>query len=330
MRKEQGLTTSASNAQVGIRSLTGTINGTSHDGNRKRRGIVRKPLGYFLGDRNQVNLTAGARGARDNLGTTAAQAQRLQNTPGDRRLLDRIGRERYTHGVTDAFGKQDTQAYRALDGALELGTRLRHAQVKRNMRYLARQSAIGIKRRLYAMGLGGKHDVGKPTVLKVPHKALARHHELLGLRKLVALGDILLERAGVSADANRTARSAGSVDDGIDLSPIADITGIDAQLGGTSLDGADGELMVKVNIGDNRHRGLSTDGTEALERGLGGHAHAHDIAARPRQRANLPKRCLSIGGIGAGHGLNHDRRAAADLHAAHMHGARQLARQRMG
>ena len=118
MRKEQGLTTPASNAQVGIRSLTGAINGTSHDGNRKRRGIVLKPLGYFLSDRNQVNLTAGARGARDNLGTAATQAQRLQNSPGDRRLLNRIGRERDAHGVTDTLRQQDTQAHRALDGAL--------------------------------------------------------------------------------------------------------------------------------------------------------------------------------------------------------------------
>ena len=202
--------------------------------------------------------------------------------------------------------------------------------MKWNMGNLARQGTIGIKRRLYTMGLGGKHDVGKAAVLKVPHKALTRHHELLGLRKLAALGDILLERAGVDTDANRTARSAGGVDDGIDLSPIADITGIDAQLGGTSLDGADGELMVKVNIGNDWHRRLGTDGTEALERGFGGYTHAHDIAARLRQSADLPKRCLSIGGIGAGHRLDHDRRAAADLHPAHMHGARQLARQRMG
>ena len=164
----------------------------------------------------------------------------------------------------------------------------------------------------------------------MPHKALARHHELLGLRKLVALGDILLERAGVDADANRTARGTRSIDHRVNLGPIADIAGIDAQFGGTGLDGADGELIVKVNIGDNRHRRLGTDGTEALERGLGGYAHAHDIAARLRKRTHLCKRCLGIGGIGAGHGLNHDRRAAADLHAAHMHGARQLARQRMG
>ena len=96
------------------------------------------------------------------------------------------------------------------------------------------------------------------------------------------------------------------------------------------IDGADGELMVKVNIGDDRHRRLGTDGAETLKRGLGGHAHAHDIAASLRQRAHLRKRCLVVSGIGAGHGLDHHRRAATDLHTAHMHGTRQLARQRMG
>ena len=164
----------------------------------------------------------------------------------------------------------------------------------------------------------------------MPHKAFARHHELFGLREVVALGNILLKRARVHANANRAARGTRGIDDGIDLSPIADIAGVDAQLRGTSLDSANGKLMVKVDIGDNRHRRLGTDGAEALKRGLGGHAHAHDIAASLRQRAHLRKRCLGISGIGAGHRLDHHRRAATDLHAAHMHGARQLARQRMG
>ena len=330
MRKEQGLTTSASNAQIGIRSLAGAINGTSHHSDRKRRGVVLKPLGNLLGNGNKVNLAAGARGARDNLGATATQAQRLQNTPDNRRLLNRISCERHTHGVANAFGKQDTQAYRALDGALELGTGLRNAQMKRNVWNLTRQGSIGIERRLYAMGLGGKHNVGKPTILKVPHKALARHHELFGLREVIALGDILLKRARVHANANRAPSGTRSINHRVNLGPIADIAGIDAKLGGTSLDGADGEFMVKVNIGNDRHRRLGTDGAKTLKRGLGGHAHAHDIAASLRQRAHLRKRCLGISGIGAGHGLNHDRSAATDLHAAHMHGARQLARQRMG
>ena len=330
MRKEQGLTTSASNAQVGIRSLTGAINGTSHHSDRKRRGVVLKPLGDLLGDGNEVNLAAGARGARDNLGATATQTQRLQNTPGNRRLLNRIGRERDAHGVTNTLRQQNTKAHRALNGALKLGTRLGYAQVKRNVGNLTRQGSIGIERRLHAMGLGRKHNVRKAAVFKMLDETLARHHELFGLREAVALGDILLKRTGIDADTNRTARGTSSIDHRVNLGPIADIARIDAQLGSTGLNGTNGELMVKVNIGDDRHRGLSTDGTKALERGLGGNTHTHDIAARLRQRANLPKRCLGIGGISAGHGLNHHRRAAANLHAAHMHGARQLARQRMG
>ena len=133
MRKEQGLTASAGNAQVGIRRLARTINGTAHDGNRKRRGVALKPLGDFLGDCDQVDLAAGARGTRDDLGTTTAQAQRLQNSPGDRRLLDRIGRKRDAHGVTDALGKQNAQAHGALDSALKLGAGLGHAQMERNV-----------------------------------------------------------------------------------------------------------------------------------------------------------------------------------------------------
>ena len=202
--------------------------------------------------------------------------------------------------------------------------------MKRNVGNLTRQGSIGIERRLHAMGLGRKHNVRKAAVFKMLDETLARHHELFGLREVVALGDILLKRTGIDADTNRTARGARSIDHRIDLGPIADIAGIDAQLGSTGLNGTNGELMVKVDIGDNRHRRFGTDGAETLKRGLGGHAHAHDIAASLRQRAHLRKRCLGIGGIGAGHGLNHHRRAATDLHAAHMHGARQLARQRMG
>ena len=195
---------------------------------------------------------------------------------------------------------------------------------------LTRQGSIGIERRLHAMGLSRKHNVRKAAVFKMLDETLARHHELFGLREVVALGDILLKRTGIDADTNRTARGTRSIDHRVNLGPIANIAGIDAQLGSTGLNGTNGEFMVKVDIGDNRHRRLGADGAETLKCGLGGHTHAHDIAASLRQRAHLRKRCLGISSIGAGHRLDHHRRAATDLHAAHMHGARQLARQRMG
>lgn len=179
------------------------------------------------------------------------------------------------------------------------------------------------------MSLGGKHDIGKAAILKMLDETLARHHELFGLRKVIAFGDILLKRARVHANANRAPSGTRGIDHGIDLGPIADIAGIDAQLGSTGLNGTNGELMVKVNIGNNRHRRLRTNHAKALERSLDGHAHAHNITTRLGKRAHLRKRRLGVSGIGAGHGLNHNRSAAAYLHVAHKNGARQLARQRM-
>lgn len=98
-------------------------------------------------------------------------------------------------------------------------------------------------------------------------ETLARHHKLFGLRKVIALGDILLKRAGVHANANRAPSGARGIDHGIDLGPIANVAGIDAELSGTGLHGANGELMVKVDIGNDRHRRLGADGAETLKRG---------------------------------------------------------------
>ena len=120
------------------------------------------------------------------------------------------------------------------------------------------------------MSLGGKHDIGKAAILKMFDETLARHHELFGLREVVALGDILLKRTGVHANANRAPSGARGIDHGIDLSPIANVAGIDAELSGTGLHGTNGKFMVKVDIGNDRHRRLRTNRAKALERSLSG------------------------------------------------------------
>jgi hypothetical protein len=72
---------------------------------------------------------------------------------------------------------------------------------------------------------------------------------------------------------------------------------------------------------DTRHRGgrlVAVDGD------------AHDLGTRGRQRRHLSRRLLDIGGVGVGHGLHDDGRAAADEHAAHIDGHRPVSLLRPG
>ena len=53
---------------------------------------------------------------------------------------------------------------------------------------------------------------------------------------------------------------------------------------------------------------------------------AHDLGAGPRQSRDLPHGRVDIGGVGVGHRLDDDRRAAADPHAPDIDGDGPVAR----
>ena len=79
-------------------------------------------------------------------------------------------------------------------------------------------------------------------------ETLARHHELFGLREVVALGDILLKRTGIDADTNRAPSGARGIDHRVNLGPIADIAGIDPHLIHAGADRFQGQPVVKMDI----------------------------------------------------------------------------------
>ena len=56
--------------------------------------------------------------------------------------------------------------------------------------------------------------------------------------------------------------------------------------------------------------------TERLDVLVARHGHAHEVGARVRHAADLVHRGGQVRGLGLGHRLDHDRGAAADLHAA--------------
>jgi len=79
------------------------------------------------------------------------------------------------------------------------------------------------------------------------------------------------------------------------------------------------ERVIEVDVGDHRDRRLDHDRLERLDVLLARHGHAHDVGAGLGDTPDLVHRRLQVGGLGLGHGLHHDRGAAADLDASDVH-----------
>ena len=93
---------------------------------------------------------------------------------------------------------------------------------------------------------------------------------------------LLGERAGVDADADRDAGLAGGLDHGVDARHVADVAGVDAQLGGAGTRGVDGDGVVEVDVGDDRQRRLGDDRAEGWQRVAARDGDANDLAAGSR------------------------------------------------
>ena len=64
----------------------------------------------------------------------------------------------------------------------------------------------------------------------------------------------LLQGAGINADTDRDILRFAGVGDRLDAAVIADVAGIDADLIHACGDGLQRELVIKMNVGDDRHR----------------------------------------------------------------------------
>ena len=114
--------------------------------------------------------------------------------------------------------------------------------------------------------LHGEHHVVKAAVFqhfRVRQRAF--HHALRG-RPAVFGEDILLYRAGVHADAHRDMMRLDAVRQNTHVLFAADVAGVDAQLMDAVFHRLDGELVIKMDVGDQRN-------------GAGVHQRAHRVGA---------------------------------------------------
>ena len=174
--------------------------------------------------------------------------------------------------------------------------------------------------------LGGQHR-------RLDH-GLPRH--VAGVDRVVRLGvlvhqvgeQLLVERAPIGADAHRLVVLDRGLDDGAELPVLlfleTDVAGIDAILverfGAGRVVGE--ELVADVmEVADDRHvdvhlQKLFLDVRHGGRGLVAVDSDADDLGTGPRQRRHLPCRPFGVGGVGIGHRLHHDGRAAADSHVA--------------
>ena len=166
---------------------------------------------------------------------------------------------------------------------------------------------------------GGLHRQADVVKVKFFEQARVIERALdqrLGRRPAEALQNVLLDRTGVDADADRDARRARRLDDLVHPVVRADVARIEPDLLHTGGNGSQRQLIVKMDVGHDRQGRIRADFLERVRRFQIGHGAADDVAARVSQRADLGERRLRIAGVGVRHGLHRNGCAAADRHRA--------------
>ena len=138
---------------------------------------------------------------------------------------------------------------------------------------------------------------------------------------------LLVERAPVDADAHRLLPAQRRIDDGGELAVLlvleADVAGIDAvlaeRLGAGRVVGQQ-RVAVVVEVADERRddatlREPVADVRHGLGRLVAVDGDADELGAGAGERRDLRDGRVDVGGVGVGHRLHDDGRAAADHHA---------------
>ena len=105
---------------------------------------------------------------------------------------------------------------------------------------------------------------------------------------------------------------AGRADHFTDPVSAPNIARVDPQAGRTGGGGLNGTAIVKMDIGNDRHRACRTNIAQSAGAVLVGAGYANDIGARLRRGIDLRQRAGNIGRQRVGHRLHRNRRVAAD------------------
>ena len=172
---------------------------------------------------------------------------------------------------------------------------------------------------LHVAGFHAQHDILKPDLFQNPGMPERAFHQALRRRSAVLRQQFLFHGSAVYADPDRDVMRLRAVRYHPDTVFPADIPRIDPQLRDSVLRGADCQLIVKVDIRNQRHRAPVRQGFYRFRAGFVIHADPHQVASRVMQRADLRQCGFRVPGVGIGHALHQYRVPAAQLQLADLY-----------
>ncbi len=113
---------------------------------------------------------------------------------------------------------------------------------------------VGLDHHGHVRRLDRDLDEVVPDLLEVADLLLGRLDHRRGRRSSEALVELGVERAGVDADAARDAAITRLGCDQLDVLGLADVAGVQAQLMHPRIERRQGELVLEVDVGDDRQR----------------------------------------------------------------------------
>ncbi len=239
--------------------------------------------------------------------------ERLQHLEADAHLFLGLGRERNADRVADPRPQQRAHADRRFHRAGACAASLGDA----DMQWVVAGVGKLLISRDREENVGRLHadlEFVEVVVLQDARVVERRLDHRLRAGLAVFLQQVLLERAGIDADAHRHAVVPGRFHHLAHPLGAADIAGVDAQASRTRIGRFDGALIVEVDVGHDRHAGRLDDLVQRLRRILVGAGNPDDVDARFFAAADLLDRRVGVGGQRVGHRLHGDRRITTHRH----------------
>src|SRR5471030_1488689 len=279
---------------------------------QRHQQIFEAPLQLVHGFDHIEVLPRAAR-AGDEVDTTGTQVQGFENVVADFHFLDRVSRQRDANSIANPFGEQHTEAHGGFHRARAQTAGFGDTQVQRLDNFLGQQ-AIGGDGHEHVGSLHADLEVLEIQAFQVLDMTQGRLDQRGRGRLAVFLLQVFFQGTGVHADADRDPAVTSGINHRTHAIFTTDVARVDAQAVNAQFGYAQSDLVVEVDVGNQRHLDQLLDLAECLGSVHVRHRNAHDIDASGFQAIDLGHGGGHVIGVAVGHALHSDRRIAANRH----------------